>query len=161
MSDIAPPNYEKKPFWKRPEGVTGALFLAALIGGGGFLLYTFGGTLIALAQNAIYLTLMIVALVALLYVIFDPKMRNLMWYMYKSVMRWITGVFVQIDPIGILKSYVDDLENNLGKMSKQIGNLKGQMRKMDTLMKKNRKEIDNNLKLASVAKKQGNESQII
>jgi len=161
MSDIAPPNYGKKSFWKRPEGITGALFLIALIGGGGFLLYTYGAALIALAANAIYLTLMLVALAALIYVILDPKMRTLLWYMYKSVMRWVTGVFVQIDPIGILKSYVDDLEGNLGTMSKQIGNLKGQMRKMDTLMKDNQKEIENNLKLASVAKNQDNDSQVI
>ena len=52
-------------------------------------------------------------------------MRNLVWYMYKSVMRWITGIFVQIDPIGILKSYIDDLRSNLGKMNSQIAALKG------------------------------------
>ncbi|MCB0519215.1 MAG: hypothetical protein H6577_26320 [Lewinellaceae bacterium] len=161
MSDIAPPTYEKKSFWKRPEGVTGAIFLAALLVGGGYLLYMFLPALIALAANTIYLVLMLMALAALVYIILDPKMRNLIWYMYKSVMRWMTGVFVQIDPIGILKSYVEDLEDNLGKMSKQIGNLKGQMRKMSTLMQDNEKEINNNLKLASVAKQQDNESQVI
>lgn len=161
MSDIAPPNFEKKSFWKRPEGITGAIFLIALLVGGGYLLYTFLPALITLAANAIYLTLMLMALAALIYVILDPKMRNLIWYMYKSVMRSITSTFVQIDPIGILKSYVEDLESNLGKMSKQIGNLKGQMRKMDTLMQENQKEIENNLKLASVAKKQDNDSQVI
>ncbi len=161
MSDIASPNFEKKSFWKRPEGITGAIFLIALIVGGGYLLYTFLPALITLAANAIYLTLMLMVLAALIYVILDPKMRNLIWYMYKSVMRSITSTFVQIDPIGILKSYVEDLESNLGKMSKQIGNLKGQMRKMDTLMQENQKEIENNLKLASVAKRQDNESQVI
>ncbi len=161
MSDIAPPTYEKKSFWKRPEGVTGAIFLAALLIGGGFLLYTFLPALLILAKNTIYLVLMLMVLAALLYIIFDPKMRNLIWYMYKSVMRWVTGVFVQIDPIGILKSYVEDLESNLGKMSKQIGNLKGQMRKMSTLMEENTKEIDRSLKLASVAKQQNNDSQVV
>jgi len=117
--------------------------------------------LIGLAANTLYLALMLMALAAIVYVIVDPKMRNLIWYMYKSAMRWLTGLFVQIDPIGILKSYVEGLENNLAKMSKQIGNLKGQMRKLETLIKKNKEEIDNNLKLASVAKKQNNESQVV
>ena len=81
--------------------------------------------------------------------------------MYKSMMRSVTGMFVKIDPIGILKSYVEDLEGNLGKMSKQIGLLKGQMRKMTTLMKENSADIEKNLKLASMAKKQGKENQII
>ncbi|MAT55072.1 MAG: hypothetical protein CMN32_11375 [Saprospirales bacterium] len=162
MSDIAPPNLQqKKSFWKRPEGITGAIFLIALVVGGGYLLYTFMPVLIGLAANTLYLALMLMALAAIVYVIVDPKMRNLIWYMYKSAMRWLTGLFVQIDPIGILKSYVEELENNLAKMSKQIGNLKGQMRKLETLIKNNKEEIDNNLKLASVAKKQNNESQVV
>jgi phage shock protein A len=137
------------------------LFLGALLVGGGFLLYTFIGPLLALAANTLYLVLMLLALAALIYVVLDPKMRNLIWYMYKSVMRSVTGMFVQIDPIGILKSYVEDLEDNLAKMSKQIGNLKGQIRKMDTLMQENQKEIESSLKLASVAKQQNNESQVV
>ena len=161
MSDISPPNYEKKSFWQRPEGVTGALFLTAFVGGLGFLLFTYMGALVALAANTLYLVLMLVALAAIIYMVLDPKMRNLIWYMYKSVMRSITGVFVKIDPIGILKSYVEDLQDNLGKMSKQIGLLRGQMRKMATLMKENSAEIEKNLKLASMAKKQGKDSQII
>lgn len=161
MSDIAPPTYEKKSFWKRPEGVTGAVFLIAVLGGLGYLLAVNMAAILALAANTLYLVLMLMALAALIYVILDPKMRNLIWYMYKSVMRWVTGVFVQIDPIGILKSYVEDLEDNLAKMSKQIGNLKGQIRKMDTLMQENNREIQNSLKLASVAKQQNNESQVV
>ncbi|MCU0346044.1 MAG: hypothetical protein MUC59_03815 [Saprospiraceae bacterium] len=161
MSDIAPPTYEKKSFWKRPEGMTGALFLGALLLGGGYLLFANMAAIVALAANTLYLVLMLMALAALIYVILDPKMRNLIWYMYKSVMRWVTGLFVQLDPVGILKSYVEDLENNLGKMSKQIGNLKGQIRKMSTLMEENNKEIQSSLKLASVAKQQDNESQVV
>ncbi len=161
MSDIAPPTYEKKSFWKRPEGVTGAIFLTAILGGLGFLIATNITFLLGLAANTLYLVLMLMALAALLYIILDPKMRNLIWYMYKSVMRWVTGIFVQIDPVGILKSYVEDLQDNLGKMSQQIGNLKGQIRKMSTLMDENNKEIQNSLKLASVAKQQNNESQVV
>ncbi|MBK8566636.1 MAG: hypothetical protein IPN76_25725 [Saprospiraceae bacterium] len=161
MSDIAPPTYEKKSFWKRPEGVTGAIFLTAVLGGLGFLIATNMAFLLGLAANTLYLVLMLMALAALLYIILDPKMRNLIWYMYKSVMRSVTGIFVQIDPVGILKSYVEDLQDNLGKMSTQIGNLKGQIRKMSTLMDENNKEIQNNLKLASVAKQQNNESQVV
>lgn len=161
MSDIAPPNFEKKSFWKRPEGVTGAIFMLAVLGGLGYLFVTFLPAILALAANTLYLVLMLMAIAALLYIVLDPKMRNLIWYMYKSAMRAVTGTFVQIDPIGILKSYIESLEDNLGKMSKQIGNLKGQMRKMETLMQENQREVENNLKLASVAKNQNNESQVV
>ena len=148
MSDIAPPNFEKKSFWKRPEGVTGAVFLIALMIGGGALLYKFMPVLLGLAANTLYLAAMLAALAALIYVVLDPKMRNLIWYGYKSIMRGITGMFVEIDPIGILKTYVENLENSLGKMSKQIGILKGQKTQLTNLMGSNNKEIETNMKLA-------------
>ncbi len=161
MSDIAPPTYEKKSFWKRPEGVTGAIFLIAILGGAGYLLFTYMGSILAFLGQTLGVVVILMVLAALIYMLLDPKMRNLIWYMYKSVMRWITGIFVQLDPIGILKSYVEDLQDNLGKMSTQIGNLKGQIRKMSTLMEENNREIQQNLKLASVAKQQNNESQVV
>jgi len=156
-----PFNPTTKPFWKRPEGVTGAIFLTALVAGGGFLLVKFMPLLLSLAANVLYLSLMLVAIGAILYMVLDPKMRNLVWYGYKSIMRWITGVFVNIDPIGILKSYVEDLQDNLVKMRKQIGLLRGQMRKLQTLMESNSKEIDQNMKLASAAKDSGKEQQMV
>ncbi len=152
---------KSRSFWKRPEGVTGTIFLLALLAGGGYLLYLFLPALIALASNILYLSLMLMALAAIVYVVLDPKMRNLVWYMYKSVMRWITGIFVQIDPIGILKSYVEDLEDNLVKMRKQIGSIRGQMRKMQSLMEKNTKEINDSLKLAAAARDAGKEKQML
>ena len=98
---------------------------------------------------------------AIVYMVLDPKMRNLVWYMYKSVMRWITGVFVQIDPIGILKSYIDDLKDNLKKMNTQIGGLKGQMYKLSEMIKQNQRTIQNNLGLASQARDKGKEAIMV
>ena len=100
------------------------------------------------------------ALAAIVYMVIDPKMRNLVGYMYKSVMRWITGLFIQIDPIGILKSYVEDLKGNLRKMNKQISKLRGQMHKLQELIHKNKQQIKSNLDLASKAKDK-NKQQIV
>ncbi|MBK6620670.1 MAG: hypothetical protein IPH04_18045 [Saprospirales bacterium] len=152
---------KSKSFWQRPEGITGTVFLVGIAAGLGYLLYISLPVLIPLMQNILYLSLMLIALAAIVYMVLDPKMRNLIWYMYKSVMRWITGVFVQIDPIGILKSYVDDLKDSLGKMSKQIGVLRGQMRKIQTLIETNNEDIQKNMQLATVAKKQDNDAQVL
>lgn len=124
-------------------------------------MYTYGAVLVELAQNTLYLTLMLLALGAIAYMVLDPKMRNLIWYMYKSVMRKVTSVFVNIDPIGILKNYVEDLRDKLADMRKQIGSLRGQMRKMKTLIEENTKEIDDSLKLAAAAREKGNEQQLL
>ena len=154
-------NYKPKSFWKRPEGVTGMIFLAALLAGGGFLFISLLPTIALLIQNTLYLSIMLMVLAAIVYMVLDPKMRNLVGYMYKSVMRAITGLFVKIDPIGILKSYVEDLKNNLRKMNKQIGQLRGQMHKMKELIVNNEKAIASNLELANKAKSTENKNVMI
>lgn len=145
-------NYKPKSFWKRPEGVTGIIFLVGLLAGGGFLLTMALPYIIVAAGNILYLSGMLVVLAAIVYMVLDPKMRNLVGYMYKSVMRWVTGIFVQIDPIGILKSYVEDLKNNLRKMNRQVSQLRGQMHKMKELIVNNERQIASNLDLASKAR---------
>ena len=87
-NDLQP--LKPKGFWERPEGVAGGLFMAAIVLGGGFLLYKALPTLINLAENTLYLAGMLAALAGVVYVVLDPKMRNLVWSMYKSVMRWLT-----------------------------------------------------------------------
>ncbi len=154
-------NYKPKSFWSRPEGVTGGLFLGGLILGGGYLIASNINFLIGLTSNVIALSGMLLVLGAIIYMVLDPKMRNLVWYMYKSVMRWVTGLFVQIDPIGILKSYVSDLQTNLRKMNKQVSQLRGQMHKLQELIHNNKKEISDNLDLASKAKATNKKSMMI
>jgi hypothetical protein len=160
-TSFEPPQAKPKSFWKRPEGVTGTIFLIAILAALGFVLVNALPTLIALAPTVLYLALMILVLGAIIYMVLDPKMRTLVGYLYKSIMRKLTSMFVTIDPIGILKSYVDDLEDNLRKMSTQIGNIRGQMRKLKTLMEDNASEIDNNLKLAQKAKEQDMQNQMV
>jgi len=77
------------------------------------------------------------------------------------VMRWVTGLFVQIDPIGILKSYVDDMKNNLRKMNKQIGKLRGQMHKLQELIHNNKKQIQSSINTASRAKEMNKKAEMI
>ena len=144
--------FKPKSFWQRPEGVTGMVFLAGLALGAGYLVATNIGWIIGLVSNTISLAILLIVLAAILYMVLDPKMRNLVWYGYKSVMRWVTGLFVQLDPIGILKSYVDNLKDNLRKMNKQISMLRGQMHKLQEIIFNNKKQIESNLQLASKAK---------
>lgn len=143
---------KKKSFWKKPEGVTGLVFLAGLAVGGGVLLFSALPALIALLNNVVYLSIFLLIVAAIAYVILDPKMRTLVWYMYKSMMRTITGFFVQLDPIAILKSYVDELKGNLRKMNKQISKLRGQMHKLKEIIVNNEKDIRDNIELASKAR---------
>ncbi len=157
MSDLNKP----KSFWSRPEGTTGAIFITAIIALLGYVFVTNIGAIAALIQGTLGLVATLLVLGAIIYMVLDPKMRNLVSYMYKSVMRTITGWFITIDPIGILKNYISDLEDNLRKMSKQIGNLKGQMRKLKNMVTENNKEIEHNLLIARKAKEQGDQKHMM
>jgi len=164
MSDVVQFNNtstKKKSFWSRPEGVTGMIFMGGLMVGAGYLLYTFGAAIIAALSNAIGIAIALSVLALIIYMVLDPRMRTLVWYMYKSVMRWVTGIFVTLAPIGILKNYISDLEDNLRKMSKQIGALRGQMRKLKNIISQNEKDISMNLKMASKAREQSKQQQMI
>lgn len=149
-----------KSFWKRPEGVTGAIVMAGLAAGLAFIIATFWSAILAALANTVVLGVTITALAALLYMVIDPKMRNLIWHSYKSVMRWVTGMFVQIDPIGVLKTYIDDLRKNHRNMSKQIGALRGQMRRLGRTMSENKKSIEQSTKMAQKAKVNNQQSQL-
>lgn len=141
-----------KSFWKKPEGMTGLVFLVAILGAAGFLIATAGGAILSFISTTIGLVVALAVLGAIVFMALDPKMRNLIFYGYKSIMRVITGMFVQIDPIGILKTYVEELQNNLRKMNKQISQLRAQMHKLKELIVNNEREIKNNLQIAGKAK---------
>lgn len=156
MSEIKP-----KSFWRRPEGITGALFLGALLIGGGILVSSAIGAIGAFLSTTAGLVISLFVLGTIIFMALDSKARNLTWYMYKSVMRWVTGIFVQINPIAILKSYVDDLKDNLKKMNRQINKLRGQMHKLKEMITNNRKAIASNLDLASRARDKNKKAQMI
>ena len=61
------PNFKTKSFWQKPEGITGLIFLAAIVLGGGYLIAANIGFLIGLMQNTLYVAGMIAVLGAVVY----------------------------------------------------------------------------------------------
>ena len=135
--------------------------LGGLVIGGGYLLVQALPAIVALTSNVLALAGMLIALGVIIYLVLDPRMRNLVGYFYKSVMRWLTGLFIQIDPIGILKSYVEDLKDNLRKMNRQVAKLRGQMHKLKELIYNNKREIKDNLTLAGKARENNKQNIVI
>lgn len=150
----------QKSFWQRPEGTTGFLLLAAIAGTIGWSIYRFGPQLQGLLNNTISLVAGLVVLGLVIFMALDKKARNLFGYMYQSIARWITGIFVKIDPISILKSFVDDLEDHLRSLSKQIGALRAQMRQLKGTMDDNSAEIAKQMQIAKQAKQQSDERNL-
>lgn len=161
MANSFPDTTKPKSFWSRPEGTTGAIFMVGILGALGYFLFAFSGAILSMITTTLGIVAALAVLGVIIYVALDPKARALVGYMYKSVMRWITGLFVTIDPIGILKNYIDDLKDNLAKMSKQIGSLRGQMRKLKNIVAENNGEINKNMLIAKKAKEQGNQKAML
>ena len=153
--------YKRKSFWSRPEGVVGAIFLIGGLVLVGNIIAGSVGLIISAMNTPLGMAAVLGVLGVILYTALDNKARSLIWYMYKSTMRWITGLFVQIDPIGILKSYVKELKSNLKKMRKQISKLRGQMHKLKEMIINNKKDIKENIQLASKAKQSNQEAVMI
>lgn len=152
---------KSKNFWGKPEGKTGMIFLLGILGLLGFLVVSNLGAILAFTGLLLGKIVLGLCLALLIYIAIDKKARTVVSYMFKSVMRSITSLFITIDPIGILKNYIDDLKDNLKKMNKQIGNLKGQMRKLKNIVKENNAEIENNMLLAKRAKQTGDNKSML
>jgi hypothetical protein len=160
MSDNIP-GITKKSFWQRPEGVTGFIVAAGLVLAGGYLLYKALPYIITLFENMLYAGILLIVVGALVYVILDPKFRNLVWYLYKVLMRKITGAFVQIDPINIIKTYIDSLRDKREDMNGQITKLKGEIGKLKKIISDNASETDEKLRMARKAQEMGKNAEFI
>lgn len=103
--------------------------------------------------NTIKLAVAMAALVGIGFMFFDPRLRTLWIYGYRSVVRWITKQFTEIDPIGIMNTYVSRLKERLEEMGKIIADLQGQRNELANYIDKSEHEREEALQRASVAKK--------
>lgn len=149
---------KSKSFWKRPEGITGLIFLGGITVAGLIGLNAILPWLIKLMQNTLHAAMLAAAIGGILFIVMDPKFRTLVSYTYKTIMRKLTGFLIEIDPINILRIHIEEMKKNRGDMNKQIENLKGQMRKLGNLIEQNKQEHANNMQLAIQAQKAGKDT---
>lgn len=154
-------NLKKKSFWARTEGTTGMLVIGVGILGVVLSL----DTLIAVFAKAITLvgqtiTLGILGAIAfaLIMILSNKKFQTLCSYMFKSAMRALTGMFVEIDPIGIMRNYIGESKKKREAMSDSIGRLRGQIRLCEKNINENKKTYDEAIQQFKVAKEQGKDA---
>ena len=102
-----------KSFWQKPEGIVGGLFLLGSVGLVSFLVFKFFAVLVGALMSPIGAIVGVITVGLIVFMALDSRTRSVVGYMYQSLMRWITGIFVKIDPMSILNGYVDDLKYNL------------------------------------------------
>lgn len=158
------PQIMDKQFWTRPEGKFGVVALAALAIGSA------AGAVVFLPAVLTYLAGIFASIFsivahgvgafALIYAFFiDDKLRNLLGFGYRSFMRWLTGLIINLSPVAVVRDYIDLLKKRMTKMEQAIGSLKKQVASLAQLIQKNESEIQDGMKRLSVARKQGKNLQ--
>jgi hypothetical protein len=92
------------------------------------------------------------------YMLFDSRVRTLIWYFYKSMVRKATGIFIQLDPVAIIEGFLDDLRSKMITMENQVGSLKGQIRKIKMKIDEKNEKVDYYMGMANAANKIGDEA---
>lgn len=150
-----PEGFKSKSFWSRPEGNTGLFALAALVVGGGAALYFALPFIITLLSNVIIAGVLFGVVAFVIWLVSNKSFRWLVSNMFKSAMRAITGLWTTVDPIGILKNYVDDLKKNVSNMSFQIENLRKQLQALYQEIKRNDSLREQSMKIAKESRERG------
>jgi hypothetical protein len=138
-----------KSFWSRPEGKTGMIFIvlaaAAVIYGWGMIV----PFIVSLLADTLHMIYLAAILAAVLFVIFSSRTHLL----FRLLMRAITGMIINIDPIGILKDHLSQMRKRRDVMSQQISNVSGQIQYLKNVIDKNQAMANENMRLAAHAKK--------
>lgn len=132
---------EKRSYWGRPEGITTLLFLGAA---GAFGLYYWNkiaAFLIEVTENTLYLGFLLAVLALAIFLLTSKDVRMAVFFLFKTFMRKIAGLVIQLDPIAIMKIYIDDLKDKRSKMNTQIDTLAGQLAKLNKKINENNDSI--------------------
>lgn len=121
--------------WEKPGGTLGMIVAGLAVGGGCILLYKMLPFLISLTTNLLTLTLLVLALAGIGFLITNKRFRQTCSMLYFMVMRKITGLIIEIDPIAIVENKVNEMKKKILDIERQMGSLNG-------LNKQNERKIE-------------------
>jgi hypothetical protein len=132
---------EKRSFWSRPEGLLGMIVLAGVAGLGLVYFNRIVEFLIRATSNVLELALLLGVLGVVIFLFTSRDVRTAVFFLFKSLMRSLTGTVIQLNPIAIMKIYIDDLKEKRQKMQGQIDTLAGQLVKLNKKINENNELI--------------------
>jgi hypothetical protein len=138
-----------KSFWSRPEGKTGMIVIAIAAAAAVYGWAQIVPFIVSMLADTLHMVYLAAILGAILFVAFSPRTHLL----FRLIMRWITGLIIDIDPIGILKDHLSQMRKRRDVMSQQISNVSGQIQYLKNVIGKNTAMANENMRLAAQAKK--------
>lgn len=147
-----------KSFWDRREGTTGKIVLAALaLSTGGVLLFGWGlilPFLIGVAGNTLQLAIFVVLLLAITSPIWSSRIRLITRLAFQQTCRWMTGMFIQIDPIGILRDNIKEIRGQVQEFDKAVTSISGVRQRLYDDIEVQKTGIEKNRGLVAATDKQ-------
>lgn len=133
MSLPSIPNSGAKSFWSLSNTSPDSLFGKGLLLVGGSALAYWGlpvlerlmWTSVSIVGAALTFVAGIGALAAIGYMIIDGRLVKLFGYGYRLAVRGLLGFFITLDPIGIMKNHLEDVNKTIDLFSERIGELRG------------------------------------
>jgi hypothetical protein len=153
MSDII--QRSPKSFLARPEGKVGLAVTVLAAGIAGYGLYLALPAMIAFTTNLIHLAALCAVIGVVAYLVLDRRFRVLASYAYRAFFRSLTGLVVELDPIGILEAHIRNLQAKLVSVREQMGRLNGQIRHIERTMSDNEQMRDAALRSAKAGRQDG------
>lgn len=144
-----PESTDIKSFWSRPEGKTGMIVLAGIVGS---VLYFWGllvPFLVSMLVDTLHMAYLAGILAGGLYLVFGKRPR----LMYRVILRKLTSLFVAVYPIEIIEDKLLQMKKRRDKMNEQISLVSGSITKLKRVIDQNKSEATRGFGLASQAKK--------
>lgn len=144
-----------RSFWAKPEGKATVFFM---LGAGAIVFYYWGlilPFLIQTLQNTLHFAFLCGVIGVIVFLLSNRQFRTAMFYLWRTLMRWFAGVIIQIDPIAILKTYIQDLKDKREEMSRKIDDLAGAKQKLENKINDNQAKSHHLLEAAAKAKQMG------
>src|SRR5216683_492030 len=145
-----------KSFWSRPEGKTGMIF----IGGIAIVALYFWGLIVpyvlSMLADTVHMVFLGLELAGVGYLVFGKMPRRI----YRLAMRALTGLVIEIDPIGILKDNLLQANKRRDVLNDKVGQVSGSKKTLQDIIAKNKRTIEQDLGLAEEAKKRSLDSKL-
>ncbi len=145
--------------WQQPGGTLAKVTLVALIGAAGYAFYKYLPFLIDLTKNTLTLAVLVGVLALIVFLVMNDKSRNFFKNLYFVIMRKLTGLIVEIDPIAIAKGKVKDMKSRLIKIDEGISKIRGLHIKNGQTLANKQNELQEKLQRLEISKKRGSQDE--
>ena len=142
--------------WDKPGGTLGMIIAAIAICGIAYVILPY---LVTITWNLVSIALGVCILIALYWLFTDKTISRVVSTMYFMLMRKITGLIIEIDPIAIVEQRILDMKKKIQQISKTMGDLRGLIRGNETKLKEKQEDYANQMERISICEKNGDKAK--